>query len=268
MSKFPDKRLPTGRLRGLILDMDGTLADTEPYHRDAFNQAFRETRLNWHWNVQEYGRLLTVSGGPQRMRAHAEKHPLNVPPAELDTFLRKVHQRKSVLYRKSIRRHRPRLCTGIARVLAEAEQAGVAVAIATNSSRRNLEALLRHGTGARLMRQFRAILTADNVPRMKPDPAIYLKALEALDLPAQHCIAIEDTAAGNRAALRAGLTTVITAHRYVRGHDFAGAALVVNHLGDPGAPCRTFRGPACRRVDLAFLDGLLATRQQAAGDCA
>lgn len=261
-----DKRRLPGMLRGIILDMDGTLADTEPYHRDAFNRAFREVGLDWYWDAREYGRLLTVSGGPHRMHAHAEKHPPKVAHGNLDKFLRSVHRRKSKLYRKSIRLHRPRLCTGIVRLLAEAEKANVATAIATNSSRRNLETLLHHGPGARLLRQFRVVLTADNVPRPKPHPEIYIKALEAMGLPAEHCIAIEDTAAGNRAALRAGLTTVITAHRYVRGHDFSGAALVVNHLGDPGAPCRTYRGPACRRVDVAFLAELLAMRRRATDD--
>ena len=260
--------MPTGLLRGLILDMDGTLADTEPYHRDAFNRAFREAGLGWYWSPDEYGRLLTTSGGLHRMHRYAERHPpAAVAPADLDARLREVHRRKSSIYRAAIRRHGPRLCTGIVRLLTEAERAGVAVAVATSSSRRNLETLLRRGAGARLLRQFRVVCTADHVPRMKPDPAIYREVMEALGLSAEHCIAVEDTAAGNQAALRAGMATVITAHRYVRGHDFTGAALVVDHLGDPGVPCRVHRGPVPgrRRVDLRFLEELLSARQRAAG---
>ena len=51
-------------LRALIWDVDGTVAETErDGHRVAFNQAFAEAGLAWHWEVESYGRLLQVSGG-------------------------------------------------------------------------------------------------------------------------------------------------------------------------------------------------------------
>ena len=56
-------------LEALIFDVDGTLADTErDGHRVAFNQAFAEAGLDWHWGVGLYGELLAVTGGKERMR--------------------------------------------------------------------------------------------------------------------------------------------------------------------------------------------------------
>ena len=50
-------------LQALIFDVDGTLADTEAAHRAAFNQAFDQEGLDWHWDEALYTQLLDVSGG-------------------------------------------------------------------------------------------------------------------------------------------------------------------------------------------------------------
>ena len=52
--------------RGLIFDLDGTIADTEEVHRRAFNQAFAEHGLPWAWSPAEYAGLLSISGGRER----------------------------------------------------------------------------------------------------------------------------------------------------------------------------------------------------------
>ena len=54
-------------LRALIFDVDGTLAETEEAHRAAFNAAFSAAGLDWHWSRTDYGRLLTPTGGQERM---------------------------------------------------------------------------------------------------------------------------------------------------------------------------------------------------------
>ena len=57
-------------LRALIFDVDGTLADTErDAHRVAFNRAFADAGLDWHWSPEIYGRLLAVAGGKERIAA-------------------------------------------------------------------------------------------------------------------------------------------------------------------------------------------------------
>ena len=57
----------------LIFDVDGTLADTErDGHRVAFNRAFEEAGLDWHWSVELYGDLLAITGGKERMRHYLD----------------------------------------------------------------------------------------------------------------------------------------------------------------------------------------------------
>jgi beta-phosphoglucomutase-like phosphatase (HAD superfamily) len=54
----------TTTLKALIFDVDGTLSDTErDGHRVAFNRAFDEYGIGWHWSVETYGELLAVTGG-------------------------------------------------------------------------------------------------------------------------------------------------------------------------------------------------------------
>jgi phosphoglycolate phosphatase-like HAD superfamily hydrolase len=50
-------------LRALIFDVDGTLAETEEVHRQAFNTAFATRETGWFWSVTDYRRLLKVTGG-------------------------------------------------------------------------------------------------------------------------------------------------------------------------------------------------------------
>jgi phosphoglycolate phosphatase-like HAD superfamily hydrolase len=66
-------------LRAIIFDVDGTLANTErDGHRPAFNAAFAEVGLSWHWDEAFYGTLLDVAGGLERIRHYASD--ISIPP--------------------------------------------------------------------------------------------------------------------------------------------------------------------------------------------
>ena len=89
----------------------------------------------------------------------------------------------------------------------------------------------------------------------KPAPDIYLWVLEQLGLPVQHCAALEDSETGLKAALAAGLDTLITVSDYTCGQDFSGAALVLSDLGEPAQPFAVLAGNAHGRewVDAGML---------------
>jgi phosphoglycolate phosphatase-like HAD superfamily hydrolase len=68
-------------LQALIFDVDGTLADTErDGHRVAFNAAFAEAGLDWHWSVELYGQLLAITGGKERIRHFVATCQPPLPP--------------------------------------------------------------------------------------------------------------------------------------------------------------------------------------------
>ena len=63
------------RLKALLFDVDGTLAETERYgHRRAYNKAFAEKKLDWHWDEELYGHLLRVTGGKERIRYFLKRY--------------------------------------------------------------------------------------------------------------------------------------------------------------------------------------------------
>lgn len=65
-------------LKALIFDVDGTLAETEDLHRQAFNRAFGQLGLDWHWTPELYAELLKIMGGKERLLHFiAQVHPEN-----------------------------------------------------------------------------------------------------------------------------------------------------------------------------------------------
>lgn len=231
------------RLQALIFDVDGTLADTEEVHRQAFNRAFAEYAIPWEWSPALYERLLAVSGGRERIDFYM-RELLALGPGEILTpdLIRELHARKTEIYAEMLRAGRVRLRPGVARLLHEARSAGLRLALATSSARSNLEALLDMNLRADWRDGFDAIESCDTVAAKKPSPAVYLAALRGLNLPPGTCIAIEDTLNGLKAARAAQLVTVITTHRYTQAHAFTGAALVTDGLGEPDAPCTVSAG--------------------------
>ncbi len=91
-------------LRALIFDVDGTLADTEEFHRRAFNATFAAAGLNWWWNRSTYRELLRVAGGRQRMRAFAEREdPATTERDDFEELLTALHAAKTRRYDASLR---------------------------------------------------------------------------------------------------------------------------------------------------------------------
>ncbi|MGE5168909.1 MAG: HAD family hydrolase [Rudaea sp.] len=220
-------------LRALIFDADGTLADTEETHRQAFNYAFLAFRLDWEWSKPVYRELLRTSGGRERIVRFTET--LGMTEKErlrLATLAPAIHREKTRLYTELIADGRCPLRPGVARLLGEARTAGVRLAIASTTSPQNVEALLTRHLGPAALRMFDAIACGDHVPRKKPAPDIYVLALAMLGLPARACVAFEDSANGLRAAKAAGLCTVVTPSPWTTGEAFQAADLELPHLGD------------------------------------
>jgi HAD superfamily hydrolase (TIGR01509 family) len=209
-------------LRALIFDVDGTLAETEEIHRRAFNEVFAAEGIGWDWDQALYARLLEVTGGKERIRHYIDAY--GATPALDDAAIAALHRAKTQRYTHMIDSGEIGLRPGIARLLEEAPAQGVRLAIATTTSRPNVDALLRVTLGSQ---PFEVIAAGDEVAAKKPAPDVYLLALERLGLPASDCVAIEDTINGLRSAQAAGLACVITPSVYGGTGPFPGALKVV-----------------------------------------
>jgi HAD superfamily hydrolase (TIGR01509 family) len=244
-------------LRGLLLDFDGTIAETERSgHRLAYNRAFEEFGLDWHWDEALYGDLLGVAGGKERLQFYIERfRPEMRDEGRTEALIAELHRAKIRAF-DEIGPTIP-LRPGVARLVREARAAGVRVAIATTAAKPGVEAVLR---GDPALLAAIDLIAADDVGgAKKPAPDIYLWALAELGLTAGDCVAIEDSNVGLRAALASGLATIVTVSDYTAGQDFSGAAAVVTSLGEPGAAAQSIAGIAPPRgvVDVAFLRAVL-----------
>jgi HAD superfamily hydrolase (TIGR01509 family) len=242
-------------LQALIFDVDGTLADTEADgHRPAFNLAFREAGLDWEWDLELYGQLLAVTGGKERILHYIGGwRPEFLARPGLGDLVASLHRRKTAHYLALLRSGAIPLRPGVLRLLTEARAAGIRLAVATTTTPENVTTLLECAGGHDLPGWFEVIAAGDVVPAKKPAPDIYHYALDRLGLPAAACVAIEDSANGVRAALRANLRALlVTLSTYTRGEDFSGAARVVEGLGEPGDSAGVTAGEG-DFVDLAAL---------------
>jgi HAD superfamily hydrolase (TIGR01509 family) len=229
-------------LRALIFDFDGTLAETErDGHRVAYNHAFADLGLSWHWNVEHYGRLLAVAGGKERIAHYIATEAPARPPGDPLALAVRIHERKARRFEEfaSSISLRP----GAARLIAEAKAAGLKLAIATTAGESGVRAVLAHEP--EILAAFEVIAAGDVVPRKKPAPDIYRFALVALGIASDEAVAFEDTSLGLRAAVAAGIATIVTPSIYSERESFEGAAAVVSGLGDVSvAYLRTLVGHA------------------------
>lgn len=247
----------------MILDFDGTIAETERFgHRVAYNLAFTELGLDWHWSEELYGDLLKVAGGKERLGYYVARYrPELLERPETSGLIAEIYRAK-VRHFRTIAPGIP-LRLGVQRLVYEAHLAGLRVAIATTASKNGVEALLSQDPA--LLPMIGLIAAGDAVERKKPAPDIYQWALARLGLRPEACVAIEDSNIGLRAALAAGLATVITVSDYTKDEDFSGAAAVLSDLGESDLPARSIEGvaPAQGVVDLPFLQSILSAGAQA-----
>lgn len=217
-------------LKALIFDLDGTMADTEERHRQAFNAAFIKLDLWWDWGPLRYSELLEVSGGLERLHHYVDS--LKTGAAEktrLHAIVPVIHYTKSEIYAELLRTGQPPLRPGVKRLVAEAQQEGLKVAVISSTASANARAVLdvHFGQGG-----IDLLVSAEEVARRKPAPDLYLRALSLLRLPAGDCVAFEDSANGLRAARAAGLATVVTPSRWTMAQDFTGAHLLLHDLSE------------------------------------
>ncbi|NJK55927.1 MAG: HAD-IA family hydrolase [Pleurocapsa sp. SU_5_0] len=247
----------SNRLQCLIFDVDGTLANTErDGHRVAFNRGFQTAGLDWHWSVDFYGELLTVSGGKERLKYFLRQYlPEFKPDGELNDFVAHLHQLKTKHYLELLNSGAIGLRPGTKRLIESARATGITLAIATTTSLPNVIALLEKYLD---LDWFAVIAAGDIVPAKKPAPDIYHYVIKRLELDADSVVVVEDSDNGLASAIAAGLTTVVTVNNYTEQQDFNQAALVLSDLGEPEQPCRVIQGNLARNyLDLAALRSIL-----------
>lgn len=242
-------------LRAVIFDVDGTLVDSERHgHRVAFNRAFEVFDLPYRWDEDLYGELLHTTGGQRRIDGYLAGE--GVSEDERAQLAPALHRRKTEILEEMVDAGVIELRPGAARLVKELAGAGVARAVGTTGSRRWVERLLRHTLGDV---DWDVIVAGDDVTHRKPDPEVFTTALKELGEEAGAVVVIEDSAEGLQAARAAGLCCVVVVNGYTADHDLAGADLVLDGFGEPGAPAVVLADPHDTGCDGILTAGLLRT---------
>ena len=247
------------QLQAVFWDVDGTLADTEmDGHRPAFNRAFQELGLDWHWDRDLYQRLLSIPGGRQRVALYAREQGRELSDASLD-HLRDCKQQH---YFERIGSGAVRLRPGVARLLDELQHADVGQWIVTSSGQASVDALLQ-GLFGEQGHPFAGVVSSNDVNRHKPHPDPYHCALARSGASADACVALEDSAAGLVAATDASLICLLTPSAWDRDlpSQLQRASAVIDHLGEVDRPLSQRSGPPCAEgmITLEYLQMLLAS---------
>jgi HAD superfamily hydrolase (TIGR01509 family) len=221
------------RLKALLWDVDGTLAETErDGHRVAFNQAFEASGVPWRWDEAHYGDLLRITGGRERLLFDMSTRADAPAPAEREAIARAIHARKNAAYAELVRSTGVPLREGVLALMQQCRERGVRMGIVTTTSRSNLDVLLRMHLGPRWGEGFAVTVCGEDVQRKKPDPGAYFQALRALAIGPLEAVAIEDAPGGLAAARAADIPVVVTRSAYFAQAPIEGAVAVGPGLHD------------------------------------
>ncbi|MGQ0444147.1 MAG: HAD-IA family hydrolase [Beijerinckiaceae bacterium] len=250
-------------LEALIFDVDGTLAETEEAHRQSFNEAFAAFGLDWNWDKELYRKLLQMTGGKERLLLYIDAWKPQSSELALARFA-EIYEEKSSRYAALVASGAAPARPGVRRLITEAHERGVRLAIATTSLRESVDVILRAILGEEGPSWFAVIAAGDVVAYKKPAPDVYRYALEKLECGPGSCVAFEDSENGVKAARAAGLPVLATPSYYLKGDDFGLATCVLSDLGEPDRPCRQIGGLRFDRdyVDINGLNAWQSKHQQ------
>jgi HAD superfamily hydrolase (TIGR01509 family) len=203
-------------LAAVLFDMDGLMIDSEPVHYRAYREILEPlgVRLCQEENDAFIGQSDLV------LAEHVvSSHGLSVSAAEL-------HEMKSVVYRKLLIEECEAMA-GLPELLAVLRERGTVMAVVSNSALREIEIVVDAlGIGG----FFRGLFSAEHVRRGKPYPDCYLFAAERLGIQPVDCLVLEDSPAGARAALSAGMGCFAVPGPATSGGDFPGAVRIFPSL--------------------------------------
>ena len=180
--------------RAFVFDMDGTLVDNMRFHGAAWQKMLAENGIE----TDAHDFLVKTAGKTNR-----EIMPNFFKDASEERLL-ELGLRKETIYRELFLPERKAIA-GAIEFLTEAQTLGVKMTVATAAPIANMEFVL---DGLDLRRFFDAITTAADVKNGKPNPEVFLKSAEKLDVEPKNCLVFEDAINGFEAANRAGMKSV------------------------------------------------------------
>jgi HAD superfamily hydrolase (TIGR01509 family) len=208
--------------KAFLFDMNGTMIDDMYYHEKAWFDILNE----------DLGANMTMADTKKHMYGKNEELFIRVfgegrfTAEEAAAYSHK----KELRYQETFLPHL-KLITGLDVFLARAKEQHIAMAIGTAANLFNLKYVLDH---IPVKEFFGAIITAEEVPEGKPNPTVFLKCADALNVAYADCVVFEDSPKGVEAALNAGMKAVVikTYHEEKEFAHLDNVILFVNDYAD------------------------------------
>ncbi|SDM58842.1 HAD family hydrolase [Siphonobacter aquaeclarae] len=210
-------------IRTVIFDMDGVIVDTEPVHRYAFFRHFDE--LGIEIPTEKY---VTFTGQSTRNVYQRIKDEFGVE----GTVAELVDRKRAIFNNAFDEKEDLDLLPGVRTLIEDLYANGIQLILASSSAKVTIGRIFRRFG---LYPYFTDIVSGEDFPKSKPDPAIFLQAASLSKAPKNECIVIEDSTNGIRAAKAAGLYCIGYASEHTLGQDLIEADRVIRHFSELSA---------------------------------
>ncbi len=216
-------------IKACIFDVDGTIAETEGIHLQAFNEAFKEFKIAWNWSKPTYKALLEIAGSENRIRYFNSKTKSNFS----NDLIMELVKQKTKIYQEKLLSKSFYVRPGVLELVDALKKSKIKIGVATSTSMDNAMKLFSLIWGNEAQNLFSVISTPKLNVNNKPAPDLYNIALQDLKVRPENVVAIEDSKIGLKSAKAASISTILAPSEFTRGDNFSDADLIVENLLDP-----------------------------------
>ena len=214
------------RVSSLLIGSIGTIVETSQVQLEAFNGAFKEFDLGWHWSREEYEGLLIKAGGEIRIRDYDKAMSTGLSDEDITA----VYRMKGKLFTQLLERSDSAPRKGLVSLLEKCSDLGIFLGWVTTTSEDNVQAIRKALDGQVNFAIFDVIFNSKDCSESKPNPEIYLEAIKRYNLESATTVAIEDSFSGVSSAKEAGLYCIATPGEFKRTQDYGKANLCLEDL--------------------------------------
>ncbi len=200
-------------MKAVLFGSIGTLIETSDIQRKSFNMAFKKEGLDWYWSKKTYSRLLKKSGGMKRIEDFSKQNGMSVNAKEM-------WKNKTNIFNKIIFSNNIGARKGVLKIVKYAKENNINIGLVSSTSKKNINTIFKILDGQINRKEFSFIGNKSFVSKPKPNPDIYFKALEVMNLDQKDCLAIEDSVESARSAVNAGIQCIAFPGIYHSDEDF------------------------------------------------
>lgn len=207
-------------IKTVIFDMDGVIVDTEPVHRYAFMEHFKEL------NIEVSDELYASFTGNSTKNVYEKIKAKFSVNQDVQTL---VNRKREIFNNAFDTKEDLELLEGVEDLIKDLHKNGIQLILASSSAKVTIDRIFRRFN---LFPYFTHLVSGEDFPQSKPHPAIFLHAASLSVAPKEDCIVIEDSTNGIKASCAAGIFCVGYNSEHSKLQDLSQANKVINHFNE------------------------------------